>query len=178
MTEIVQTVSHDPIVRSAGGFAIASGIVSAVGIVFLIVMYVFFLTSNQEQGSVFGLVNDILVALQYMLTIPVAIALYRILQPQNPTLVLVATIVGIAAMLVVIVLQVALVFEVLTFQQQAVWTSLTILGGVGSWLIITGVLAKSIGGFSNSVLMSAIAVPYFGFPAWAIWLGRILLGWG
>ena len=27
----------------------------------------------------------------------------------------------------------------------------------------------------NSVLMSGLAVPYFGYPLWAFWLGRRLL---
>ena len=128
-----------------------------------------------ELGGTFGLLNDIIVALQYFLAIPVAIALYRILSPYSPSLIRVGTIIGIVSMLVVIILQLALVFEVLTFQQQALWVSLFMLLGIGSWLVITGLVARSTELFPNSVLMSSIAVPYFGFPVWAIWLGRILL---
>jgi hypothetical protein len=29
----------------------------------------------------------------------------------------------------------------------------------------------------QSLLMSALAVPYFGYPIWAFWLGLLLLDW-
>ena len=64
-----------------------------------------FATSNRELGLRVGMLNDICVALQYLLTIPVAFVLYPILRVFNPLLVRVATIVGIISMLVVVVLQ-------------------------------------------------------------------------
>ncbi|MBI5290638.1 MAG: hypothetical protein HY872_02040 [Chloroflexi bacterium] len=181
MTEAPQTVGEtvraDPMIRAAGGFAIASGIISAIGVVLLIAMFVFFATSSQELGLVFGRLNDICAALQYLLTVPIAVALYRILLPYNPGWIRIATLGGIAAMLVVVALQLALIFRVLTFQQQAVWVSLAIFVGVGSWLMITGLVARSTGRLPNSVVMSAVAVPYLGYPVWAFWLGRCLLSW-
>jgi hypothetical protein len=176
MTGVTQTVPFDPMIRAAGGFAIISGIISAVGVVFLVTMFVLFARSNQAQGEMIGMLNDICVALQYLLTIPIALALYRILLPHNPSLIRLGTIIGILSMLVVIALQLALIFGVLTFQQQAVWVSLAIIMGVGAWLLITGLVARSASVFPNSVLMSAIAVPYFGYPVYVFWLGRQLLG--
>jgi uncharacterized membrane protein SirB2 len=88
-----------------------------------------------------------------------------------------ATIIGIASMLVVVGLQLLLIFQVLPFEQQVVWVSLAMILGVGSWLVITGMVARSTGRMPNSVLMSALAVPYLGFPVWAFWLGQILLAW-
>ena len=177
MTKSSQTVPADPMIRAAGGFAIASGIISAIGVVLLIAMFIFFATSFKELGLVFGLLNDICGALQYLLTVPIAVALYRILLPYNPGWIRIATLGGIAAMLVVVVLQLALIFKVLTFQQQGVWVSLAIFVGVGSWLVITGLVARSTGRLPNSVVMSAVAVPYLGYPIWAFWLGRRLLSW-
>lgn len=177
MTAIPQTATSNPLIRAAGVFAIVSGIVSAIGVVFLIAMFVLFATQLTTLGQTFGLLNDICVALQYLLTIPIALALYRILLPHNPMLIRLATIVGIAAMLVVIALQLALVIGALAFEQQVVWASLAMIVGVGSWLVITGLVARSTGRLPNSVLMSAVAVPYVGYPVWAIWLGRRLLGW-
>jgi len=174
LTDVAQT-TMDPLIRAAGGFAIVSGIISAVGVVFLITMFILFATSHQAQGETIGLFNDICVALQYLLTIPITLALYRILSPHNPSLMRIATLLGIASMLVVIALQLALVFGVLTFQQQALWVSLAMLVGVGTWLVITGLVTRSAGVFPNSVIMSSIAVPYFGYPVWAFWLGRHLL---
>ncbi len=168
--------SIDPLIRAAGGFAIISGIVSAVGVVFLITMFILFATSHQAQGETIGLLNDICVALQYMMAIPIALALYRILSPINPSLLRIGTIIGIASMLLVITLQLALVFGILTFQQQGVWASLAIVVGIGTWLIITGITARSANVFPHSILMSAIAVPYFGYPVWAFWLGKQLFG--
>jgi hypothetical protein len=80
-------------------------------------------------------------------------------------------------MLVVIGLQLALVFGVLTFEQQVLWVSLAMILGVGAWLMITGLVARSTGRLPNSVLMSSVAVPYLGYPVWAFWLGQRLLGW-
>jgi hypothetical protein len=176
MTDFINTVPTNPAIRAAGGFAIVSGIISAFGIVFLITMFILFATPHKEQGLVFGLLNDICIAIQYLLTIPIAMALYRILSPHNPALIRVATVVGITSMVIVIGLQLALIFEVLTFQQQAIWVSLAMLIGVGSWLVITGLVAGSTGKLPNSVVMSAIAAPYLGYPVWAFWLGLRLLG--
>lgn len=175
MTGNTQTLPFDPMIRAAGGFAIVSGIISAVGVVFIITMFVLFATSRQVQGETVGLLNDICVALQYLLTIPIALALYRILLPHNPALIRLGTIIGVVSMLIVISLQLALIFDVLTFQQQVVWVSLAMIVGVGAWLVITGLVSRSAGVFPNSVLMSAIAVPYFGYPFWAFWLGRHLI---
>ena len=177
MIGVTQTVSHDPLIRAAGGFAIVSGIISAIGIVFLVALYVLaFATPLKTLGYTFGMLNDICVAIQYLLTIPIALALYRILLPHNAPLIRIATIIGIGAMVAVIVLQLQLVFGVVTFRQQVAWVSLAILV-VGAWLVITGLVARSTGRLPNSVVMSAIAVPYFGYPVWAFWLGRRLLGW-
>jgi len=175
MTEITKTITSGPMIRAAGGFAVVSGIISVFGIIFLITMFALFGRQRMELGGTFGLLNDVIVALQYLLTIPVAIALYQVLSPFNPSLMLISTIVGVVSMMVVIILQLALIFEILTFQQQGIWASLAILLGIGSWLMITGLVARSSDIFPYSVLMSSIAVPYFGFPVWAIWLGRILL---
>jgi hypothetical protein len=173
----VQTEAADPLIRAAGGFAIVSGIISAFGVVSLIAMFALMATSNQTLALPFGMLNDICVAIQYLLTIPIALALYRILLPHNAALIRMATITGIAMMLVVIGLQLALIFDVLSFERQVVWVSLAMIVGVGSWLVITGLVARSTGRLPNSVVMSAVAVPYLGYPAWAFWLGRHLLAW-
>ena len=80
-------------------------------------------------------------------------------------------------MIVVAVLQMLLVFGAIAFEKQVVWVSLAMILGVGSWLVITGLVARSTGRLPNSVLMSAAAVPYVGYPVWAFWLGKRLLGW-
>lgn len=176
MINVTQTSPPDPLIRAAGGFAIVSGILSAIGVVFLIVMFALFATPSTTLGLTFGMLNDICVAIQYLLTIPIALALYRILMPYDAPLIWIATVIGIGAMVVIIVLQLLLVFGIVTFQMQVVWVSLAILI-VGGWLVITGLVARSTGRLPNSVVMSAVAVPYFGYPVWAFWLGRRLRAW-
>jgi hypothetical protein len=170
-----QTISYDPMVRAAGGLAIMCGIVSGIGVVLLIGMFVLFGASNLPLGLTFGGLNDIFVALQYLLSIPLALALYRILGPYSPALMRTATIIGIAMMLVVVGLLQLLIFRAMSFEEQVSWVLLAMIVGVGSWLVITGLVARSTGRFPMSVLMSAVAVPYFGYPIWAFWLGRHLL---
>jgi hypothetical protein len=79
-------------------------------------------------------------------------------------------------MLIVFGLQLLLIFKVLTFEQQVLWVSLAMILGVGSWLVITGLVARSTGRLPDSVLMSILAVPYIGYSVWAFWMGLQLLG--
>lgn len=174
MNAISQTTQPNFLIRAAGGFAIVSGIISTIGIVFLLAMFARF---DSPLHLIFGRLSDICVVLQYLLTIPIALALYQILRSYNPTLIRLATIVGIAMMLVVVALQLALIFDLLAFEQQVVWVSLAMIVGVGAWLMITGLVARSTGKLPHSVLMSSLAVPYLGYPAGAFWLGLHLLGW-
>ena len=176
MNVISQSTTPDRLMRAAGGFAIVSGIISAIGVLFLIAMFIFFATSRQSLGETFGMINDICVAIQYLLTIPIALAMDQILRPNNPTLVRFATIFGIFMMLIVAGLQMALVFGVIPFEKQVGWVSLAMLLGVGTWLVITGLVSRSTGKLPHSVLMSGLAVPYLGYPVWAFWIGRLLLG--
>jgi hypothetical protein len=140
-------------------------------------MFILFSTQNNEMGLRVGLLNDICVAFQYLLTIPVALVLYPILRVYNPSLVRIATITGILAMVIVVLLQLLLIFKVLTFAQQGLWVSLAMILGVGFWLVVTGLMARSTGKLPHSMLMSGLAVPYVGYPAWALWLGLHLLKW-
>lgn len=147
------------------------------GVVFFLAMYTFFATKNQALALRVGMLNDICVALQYLLAIPIALALYRILGIYNPTLIRFITVTGILALLATVGLQLLLIFGVLTFEQQFLWVALAIILGIGSWLLVTGLVARSTGRLPNSLLMSILAVPYFGFPVWTFWLGRRLLAW-
>lgn len=80
-------------------------------------------------------------------------------------------------MLLVAGLQLLLIFRVVAFEQQVLWVSLAMILGVGSWLVITGLVARSTSRLPGSLGMSILAVPYVGFPAWAFWLGQRLAAW-
>jgi hypothetical protein len=177
MDNVSQTTTPVSSIHIAGSIAVLSGIISAIGVVLIIAMFVLFATPYKELALRVGLLNDICVALQYLLAIPIALALHQVLRVYQPGLICTATIIGIVSMLLVFGLQLLLIFKVLTFERQVVWVSLAMILGVGSWLVITGMVARSSGRMPNSVLMSVLAVPYIGYPAWAIWLGRLLLVW-
>lgn len=174
---VTQPVPPIAVTHAVGAIAIVVGILSAIGVVLFIAMYILFASSNEALGHQVGMLNDIGVALQYLLTIPVALALYPILQRYHPALMRIATITGVASMLLVTILQLLLIFKVLTFEQQLPWIALVIIVGVGSWLVLTGLAAQSTGKLPNNLLFSALAVPYFGYPVWAFWLGLRLLNW-
>ena len=76
-------------------------------------------------------------------------------------------------MVAVVLLQFLLVARVLTFAQQVVPVSIAVLV-VGVWLVATGYLGRATGLLPRALLMSLPAVPYFGYPIWALWLGRTL----
>ena len=177
LTHSAPSTSSSPNIHVAGRIAKISGAISAVGIVFFIGLYALYWTPFKELGLTFGLINDICVTIQYLLTIPIALALYRILVANNPTLIRIATAVGLAGLASTVGLQLLCIFGVLTFEQQIPWIALAIVVGVGSWLVITGLVARSTDRLPKSVLMSVLAVPYFGYPLWAFWLGRRLSAW-
>ena len=177
MDNVSQTTTPVSSIHIAGSIAVLSGIISAIGVVLLIAMFVLFATPYKELALSVGLLNDICVALQYLLTIPIALALHQVLRVYQPGLIRIATIIGIVSMLLVFGLQLLLIFKVLTFERQVVWVSLAMILGVGSWLVITGMVARSTGRMPNSVLMSVLAVPYIGYPVWAFWLGQLFLAW-
>jgi hypothetical protein len=157
--------------RFGGVAAYVSGVVAAVGVVFLIAMFVSFGVGSELAGA-FGRVNDVLIAVQYSLALPAAVALHALLRPRNKRLSPLVLLIGIIGLLAVVVLQVLLVFGVLTFERQVVYVVLALLV-VGAWLVITGILARPI--LPHSERMSLLAVPYVGYPVWAFWLGTQLL---
>ena len=172
-----QPLTPDMLVHAAGSLAIVVGIISLTGIVFLVAMFICFAKSLQSLGATFGMINDICVALQYLLTIPIALALAQVLRPYNPAWIRFGTILGILMMLIITGAQLALVLGLVAFEQEVVWVTPAMILGVGTWLMITGVVSRATGSLPHSVLMSSLAVPYLGYPVWAFWLGWHLVGW-
>lgn len=161
------------LVYFAGCCSIASGIVSFIGIVFLIVMFIGFSTNNLGLQR-YGMLNDICIIIQYLLALPITLALHQYLKVHALVLSRAAMLIGIAGILAVVVLQWLLVSGVLTFEEQVGPVMIALLM-VGIWLVITGYMGRSIGKLPSGVLISIPAAFYLGYPIWAIWLGRRLL---
>ncbi len=100
-----------------------------------------------------------------------AYAPHRLLRPVGPGLSSTALVVGIVALVAVVAHQIMLLTRVLSFEQQVVPVSIAIVV-VGAWLVMTAYLARSTGKFPWAMLMSILAVPYFGYSLWAFWIGR------
>jgi len=158
---------------SAGRITIVSGVLAAIGVAFLVAMFVSFGVGATSAGMVFGRINDVLVMLAYLLAGPSALALHKLLRLRAPLLSLIAAVIGIGAIIAIVVLQALLIAGALTFEQQVgpVSIALVVLGG---WFVLTGHMGRSSGVLPNGVRMGILAATYVGYPAWAFWLSRRL----
>jgi hypothetical protein len=150
--------------------ALASGVLAAIGMVFLVGMFVSFAIGATSPGMVFGRINDVLVMVSYALAMPTAIALHGLLRPQAPLMSGLATVIGIVALAAIVVLQLLLVVGVLTFEEQIGPVSIALLVA-GAWFVVTGYLGSSKGALPGGVRHGLLAATYVGYPIWAFWLG-------
>ena len=165
------------VLRLGGWAAYANGVVSAVGLVFLVAMYVSFAVGATAPGLVFGWINDVSAVLAALLMLPLVVALHVLLRPHAPILSRLATVIGLGANLAIMVLQSLLVLGALTFQEEVGPVLIAFLFLV-VWLVLTGYLGSSSGTLPYGLRMGLLAVTYFGYPIWAFWLGRHLLRLG
>ena len=146
--------------------AYASGAVSILGIISLVGFF------TMVIGPL-GTLNDIAVAIQYTLMVPIAFALHQLLSPQNPRLGSVALVIGVVGMVAVILLQVMLVAGLIPFEVQigpVVVAFLVVLW----WFTVVGRLARSANRQPSSASLHVWAGLYFGYPFWAFALAKQL----
>src|SRR5262249_17385888 len=111
----------------------------------------------------------------YLLALPITLALQQFMHARTPVLSTLALLMGILGIFAVVVLQLFLVVGILSFEQE-VGPVLIALLVFGVWLVITGYrLGRSTGKLPHSLLVSILALMYFGYPIWAIWLARLLI---
>jgi len=154
--------------------AYASGMIGAVSVIFFMLFVGAYVTTGRPAPWPIGRINDVTSMAMYFVALPIPVALYCQLKGRAPGLNRAAMVLGIAGMLTVVVLQYLLLAHILTFAQQGGPVTVAILV-IGIWLLITGYLGQSSGILPRAMLFSALAVPYFGYPVWAFWLGRRLL---
>lgn len=165
--------------RQLGWLAFATGIIAAIGLAFLIAMYVLFATDPTSAVSTspalaFGWINDTLGIVGAVLMLPLAWALHVLLRPHAPVLSAVAMTIGLGAMLAIEVLQSFLVAGTLTFEAEVGPVSIAFLA-LGVWLVLTGYLGQRSGVLPKGLRMGLLGATYIGYPIWAFWLGRHLL---
>lgn len=160
-----QVSSLDGLTRIARSCAYMSGAASILGIVFLIAFF--------TVGDEFGPLNDVAVIVQYMLMLPIAVLMHKLVSPFAPFLSYVVAVMGIGGMLAVVLLQTLLVIGILPFGQQirmVIPAFLTVL----VWFVLTGSLGRHTKQLPKGVLLHILAGLYFGYPVWAFSLGRRL----
>lgn len=145
--------------------AIGSAVVGLIGILFLLAFYATFINA-------LGTVNDLCIAAQYMLMLPLPVTLHRLSGANSPVSAA-AAVVGTAAMLAVIVLDYVFLAGWLTFEQQVVPISIAMLIG-GIWLVIASLQFRVTTSLGRELAVSIPAALYLGYPLWAFLLWRRL----
>jgi len=159
--------------RVAGWSAYVSAVVSAFGIVFLLLLYVGFF-GGKESLLIFGPLNDICNIVQYTLALPIAVAFHRLLRDRSPGLSLVAMLIAVVGIVGVVVSQFLLITDVMSISEQLAYASASLLI-VGVWIVITGFLGRRSGRLQISVAVIILGALYIGYPLWAYRVGQQLL---
>ncbi|MBX7235356.1 MAG: hypothetical protein K1X65_13310 [Caldilineales bacterium] len=118
--------------RSAGWAAVLSGVAAILALVTLVLFFAIEVNTGGEH--LWGPLSDLFPIIQMALLLVVARTLYLAHRAAAPRLSLIATVIGMAGMAGVIVLQVLLRMDVLPFEQE-VRPLLVAFGLVGVWLM-------------------------------------------
>lgn len=183
--------------ESANTFAGWSAYLAAIfSILGFIALFIFF-----AVGGVFGTINDALSVFQFLFLVPVVLALHQTLRQRWPALSGIVSLVAIVAMLAIAVMQIALVFSFVRFEQTI--GAILLLGSlIGLWWIVTGILMRqeaffptglawagiiagasfviiaigfSISGPQHPLAAVGFMVGAIAVPVWAFWLGWLWL---
>jgi hypothetical protein len=177
-------------------FAWSAYLAAVFSILGFLALFIFF-----AVGGVFGTINDALSVFQFLFLIPVALALYLTFRERWPALSGIVSLVAILAMGIITVLQIALVFGLVRFEQ-TIGTILIVGSFIGLWWIVIGILMRQEGlypaglGWAGIIAGASFIIIAIGFvlegpqhplaavgflfgaiamPVWAFWLGRLWL---
>jgi hypothetical protein len=176
-----------------GWSAVINGVTSIASTITLILMF--------AVAPFFGPLNDAISVVWGLTFIPLAFLFYRLHQPLNAPLSLIAVVAGVSAMLVFSVAQMLLVLGVVSFEQ-SMGLVLSMGAIIGLWALLNGILARSGGtlpggmvwlliifglsfmitavgwyqsGPQNPLVAAGFLIGAIAGPIWAIWLGSMLL---
>jgi hypothetical protein len=159
--------------RLAAPLLMVSGVVGGISLVFLIAMFVAFGAGAQSAGMTLGFVNDMLGWVSCLLALPAVLAIHVLVRRVAPALSLALLVLGLAAFGAIVVLQLLLVTNVLTFQEQVGPVSIAYLA-LGVWLVTSGYLGSRAGAIPNGARWGLFAAIYLGFPFWAFRTARLI----
>ncbi len=165
--------SVDPIARFAARTTVISGVIAAVGLVFLAAMFVAFALGATPGALILGRINDVCVLVSYLLCVPCVAALWLLLRPAAPLSSALAALLGLGSIAAIVVLQWLLITDVVTFEEQVGPVSIALLA-LGAWLVLTGHLRSASGVLPGGIGLGLVGATYLGYPVWAIRTGRRL----
>lgn len=149
-----------------------SAVAAAVGIGFLVLLYVG-LGLGLDALRPFGPLNDVCVALQYVLALPVVRAVHRLLVPHAPARIRIATLAAVVGVLGTAVLQSLLLAGRMAFADQVGYVAITVLL-IGVWIVMTGTVGRRLGVLPFGPGSVWLAALYFGYPVWMYRVGQQL----
>ncbi len=161
------------VLRVAAMTTVISGVIAAVGMVFLVGMFAAFAVGSSGPALVLGRINDIAVLLSYLLCAPSVLAVRQLLRPSSPVMGTLAAVLGLGSIAAIVALQGLLIAGIMTFEEQVGLVSIGLLG-LGLWFVVTGRAGASSGVLPHGLRMGVLAASYVGYPIWAVWLGRRL----
>jgi putative effector of murein hydrolase LrgA (UPF0299 family) len=173
---VAQTGPSPTLLRIAGYSAILSGAVGVAMVGTLIAMYGLFALGPEARSTALkvGWVNDVLAIVVYGMALPIVPAVHSIVRETGETRSVVIALVGAGALIATVVLQWLLATGALAFEQQILPVSIALLAA-GTWMVGTGLLARSVGSMPHGLRNGLLGALYVGYPVWAIDLGRRFL---
>jgi hypothetical protein len=153
--------------------SVISGVMAAVGIVFLTGMFTAFAMEATTTAQSLGRINDWLVLLSYLLCAPSVLAVWRLVRATAPALGALTLALGLGSIAGIVMLQWLLVTDVLTFEEQIGLATIAFLA-LGVWFVVTGHLGARAGVLPRGARLGLLAATYAGYPVWCVWLARRL----
>ena len=157
----------------AGWAAYGSAAVAALGVLCIVLLYVGLFTSRKAL-LIFGPINDVCVAIQYALTLPVLVAVQRLTRLHSPSLSLFVSTLGAVGIAGILLFQTLFLAGVMSFTTQLPFAAASILT-IGAWVLVTGAMGRRGNGVPGGVTLDILAALYVGYPVWAYRMGRHLL---
>ncbi len=145
--------------------AYASGIIAAIGLIFLVIFF--------SGVDIFGPLNDIAVIIHYLLLLPIMFSVHRLLQASDNRLNKVTMNIGLFGFLSVIMLQTLLVVGFIPFRQQIALVIPAFLVGT-VWFVLIERLGRQDKRLPKGLALHILAGLIFAYPIWAFKLARNL----
>ena len=173
MVDLRSWSKPDPGPRLAVTAMRASGIVGGIGLVFLVGMFAAFAAGARSLGMTLGFVNDLTGVVTLPLALPGVLALHSRVRPAAGRPADALLVVGIGAGGAIVVLQVLLVTNALTFEEQIGPVSVAFLV-LGAWFVLSGRMAARASVLPGGTRLGFLAASYAGYPVWAFRIARAL----